>query len=102
MATTSTGHIERLPSGSFRVVVYVGTDPVTRKRRRIKRAVRTEARAAQELARLLRAAEAGHAPEDSATVGVVLDRYLEVADLGISTRLTHESYIRRIHPPGPG
>ena len=96
MATVAKGHIERLPSGSYRVRVYAGTDPVTGKERRLKRTVATEERAARELARLLRAAEAGRAPEDSATVGLVLDRYLEVADLGISTRLTHESYIRRI------
>ena len=99
MATVAKGHIERLPSGSYRVRVYAGTDPVTGKERRLKRTVATEERAAQELARLLRAAEAGRAPEDSATVGLVLDRYLEVADLGISTRLTHESYIRRIIRP---
>ena len=59
----------------------------------------TEERAARELARLLQAAEAVRAPEDSATVGLVLDRYLEVADSGISTRPTHESYIRRIIRP---
>ncbi len=99
MATVAKGHIERLPSGSYRVRVYAGTDPVTGKERRLKRTVATEERAARELARLLRAAEAGRAPEDSATVGLVLDRYLEVADLGISTRLTHESYIRRIIRP---
>jgi hypothetical protein len=31
MATTARGHIEQLPSGSFRVHVYAGTDPVTGK-----------------------------------------------------------------------
>jgi hypothetical protein len=93
------GHIERLPSGSFRVHVYAGTDPVTGKERRLKRTVATQERAARELARLLEAANGGRTPEDSATVGLVLDRYLEVADLGVSTRLTHESYIRRIIRP---
>ena len=29
MAATTRGHIERLPSGSYRVHVYGGTDPVT-------------------------------------------------------------------------
>jgi integrase len=99
MATVGKGHIERLPSGSFRVHVYAGTDPVTGKPRRLKRTVATEARAAEELAKLLKAAEAGQSPDDSATVGLVLDRYLEVADLGLSTRVTHESYIRRIIRP---
>jgi integrase len=99
MVTVTKGHIEQLPSGSYRVHVYAGTDPVTGKPRRLKRTVKTEAKAVQELARLLRAAEAGRAPDDSATLGLVLDRYLEVADLGVSTRLTHESYIRRIIRP---
>ncbi len=43
--------------------------------------------------------EAGRAPEDSATLGLALDRYLEVADLGVSSRATHETYIRRIIRP---
>jgi hypothetical protein len=99
MSTVAKGHIERLPSGSYRVRVYAGTDPVTAKERRLKRTAQTEARAAQELAKLLRTVEAGRAPDDSATLGLALDRYLEVADLGVSTRLTHESYIRRIIRP---
>jgi hypothetical protein len=30
MATAAKGHIGQLPSGSYRVHVYVGTDPVTK------------------------------------------------------------------------
>jgi hypothetical protein len=37
-ATTARGHIEQFPSGSFRVHVYAGTDPVTGKPRRLKQA----------------------------------------------------------------
>lgn len=99
MATTESGHIESLPSGSYRVHVYVGRDPVTGRQRRMRRTVKTQAKAAQELATLLRAAEAGRAPDDSATLGLALDRYLEVTDLAVSTRMTHESYIRRIIRP---
>ena len=36
MANTARGHIERLPSGSFRVHVYAGTDPVTGRPRRLR------------------------------------------------------------------
>jgi hypothetical protein len=36
MATTAKGHIERLPSGSYRVKVYARTDPVTGKERRLR------------------------------------------------------------------
>src|SRR6516162_171800 len=31
MASARPGHIERLPSGSYRVIVYTGTDPLTRR-----------------------------------------------------------------------
>jgi hypothetical protein len=34
-ATTARSRIEQLPSGSFRVHVYAGTDPVTGKPRRL-------------------------------------------------------------------
>jgi hypothetical protein len=99
MATVAKGNVERLPSGSLRVRVYGGKDPVTGKERRYRRTVRTEAQAAAELARLLRDAEAERAPDDSATVGLLLDRYLDVADLEVSTREAHEGYIRRTIKP---
>ena len=99
MATVAKGKVERLPSGSLRVRVRGGTDPVTGKERRYTRTVKTEARAAAELARLLQDAEAERAPNDSATVGLLLDRYLDVADLEVSTREAHEGYIRRTIKP---
>ncbi len=99
MPSTVKGHVELLPSGNYRVRVYAGIDPVTGRERRLKRTVKTEAKAAQELANLLNAAEAGRTPDDSATMGLVLDRYLEVTDLAVSTRMTHESYVRRIIRP---
>jgi integrase len=99
MATVAKGHIERLPSGSYRVHVSAGRDPVTGKPRRLKRTVKTETQATEELAKLLRAAEADRIPDDSATVGVLLDRYLDVADIEASTRDAHEGYIRRTVRP---
>ena len=99
MATTEKGHIELLPSGSYRVQVYFGIDPVTDNARRVKRTVKTEAKAAAELANLLRAAEAENAPDDAATLALALERYLEVADLSVSTRATNETYIRRVMQP---
>jgi hypothetical protein len=57
MAKTSKGHIQQLPSGSFRVKVYGGRwRPV---------------------------------PDQHATLGQTLGRYLEVADLEVSTREAH-------------
>jgi integrase len=99
MATVAKGNVERLPSGSLRVRVYAGKDPVTGRDRRYRRTVKTEAEAVAELAKLLHDAEAERAPDDSATVGLLLDRYLDVADLEVSTREAHEGYIRRTIKP---
>jgi len=57
MATTARGHIEQLPSGSFRVHVYAGTDPVTGKPRRLKQTCPDEASAAAALGKLLAQAD---------------------------------------------
>ena len=53
MATTGTGHRERLPSGSLRLKVYVGKDPVTGKERFLGEAGPDDAGEAAALARLL-------------------------------------------------
>ena len=62
MATTARGHIEQLPSGSFRVHVYAGTDPVTGKPRRLKQTCPDEASAAAALGKLLAQADSDHFP----------------------------------------
>jgi integrase len=98
MAVTAKGHIEHLPSGSFRVHVCAGTDPVTGKVRRLKETCPAEASAAAALGRLLAQAQS-QVPVRDATLGLVLERYLEVADLAESTLATHESYIRRVIRP---
>jgi len=59
MPRVAKGHVERLPSGSFRVVVYGGTDPITRREIRLKSTVRTEQQARIELGRLLKDASDG-------------------------------------------
>ena len=69
MATTARGHIEQLPSGSFRVHVYAGTDPVTGKPRRLKQTCPDEASAAAALGKLLAQADGDHFPNREATVG---------------------------------
>ena len=85
MATTARGHIGQLPSGSFRVHVYAGTDPVTGKPRRLKQTCPDEASAAATLGKLLAQADGDHFPNRGATLGQALDKYLEVADLEVST-----------------
>jgi integrase len=99
MATTARGHIEKLPSGSFRVHVYAGTDPVTGKPRRLKQTCPDEASAAAALGKLLAQADGDHFPNREATLGQALAKYLEVADLEVSTREAHQGYIRRTIGP---
>jgi integrase len=99
MAKTRNGYIQQLPSGAFRVSVYAGTDPVTRKQRRLRETCPDEVTATAALARLLRQAQSHQVPNRDATFGLVLDKYLEVTDLAESTLATHESYIRRVIRP---
>jgi len=67
MANTARGHIEQLPSGSFRVHVYAGTDPVTGRPRRLRETCPDDATAAATLGRLLNEADGGRFPDRAAT-----------------------------------
>ena len=62
------GHIERLPSGSWRVKVYAGTDPLTGREIRLRRTCKTERAAQIELGKLLAMAQAGRQPYSDVTV----------------------------------
>jgi len=102
MDLAQSGHIERLPSGSLRVSVSGGRDPLTGRRVWHRKTVRTEVEAQIALGRLLEDALAGKRPDSRVTVGELLERYLEVADLDLSTRRTYEGYIGRTILPALG
>jgi integrase len=102
MASTPSGHIEQLPSGSWRAKVYAGTDPLTGREIRLRRTCRTERAAQIELGKLLEQADTGRRPETDATVAQLMDRYAEVADWDLSTRKANEVYIRRVIKPALG
>ena len=57
MGKRSPGHIEQLPSGSWRVKVYGGTDPLTGREIRLRKTCKTERAAQIELGKLLERAE---------------------------------------------
>jgi hypothetical protein len=59
MARGPAGHIERLPSGSWRVKVYAGTDPLTGREIRLRKTCKTERAAQIELGKLLEQARGG-------------------------------------------
>jgi integrase/DNA-binding transcriptional regulator YhcF (GntR family) len=102
MAKEPTGHIEQLPSGSYRVSVYAGTDPITRKEIRFRSTVKGETQAKIELGKLLQKALDGRNPEAGVTVAKLLDEYEAIAPWDISTRQINGSFIRRIIKPAIG
>src|SRR5438876_38320 len=68
------GHIERLPSGSWHVKVYAGTDPLTGREIRLQKTCKTERAAQIELGKLLAQAVAGRQPDSAVTVAQLLDQ----------------------------
>src|SRR5512135_1605799 len=102
MASTRPGHIERLPSGSYRVSVYAGTDPLTGRRLRFRQTAKTEEQAQILLGKLLKQVAEGRQPETGVTVAEMLRQYMMVAQLDRSTRQTYQGYIRRTILPALG
>jgi integrase len=92
------GEIETLPSGSLRVRVYAGIDPVSKKRHYLVETVPAGPNAAREAemvrTRLLNQVDEKRNPRTKATVNQLMDRYLEVLDVEPTTRSTYEGYIR--------
>jgi integrase len=102
MGKKSPGHIEQLPSGSWRVKVYGGTDSLTGREIRLRKTCKTERAALIELGKLLGQAAAGRQPETNATVAELMDQYAKVAAWDLSTRKAKEAYIPRVIKPALG
>lgn len=88
------GHIEERSPGNFRVIVYAGVDPLTRKKRYLKRHASTLAQAKVELTKLQNQVDSQRHPRSNVTVGWVVSQWLEVAELEDSTRERYEGLIR--------
>ncbi len=102
MPRVAKGYIEQLPSGSFRVSVYAGTDPLTRRALRLKATAKTEQQAQIELGRLLKEASEGRTPESNATMAKLLDEYAAITEWDVATRQTNGGFIRRTIKPALG
>ena len=102
MPRVARGHVEQLPSGSFRAVVYAGVDPLTRRQVYLKATARTEKQAQVELGKLLGKASDGRQPESDATVAKLLEEYAQIAGWELSTRESNLGYIRRTIKPALG
>lgn len=94
----SRGEVETLPSGSLRVRVYAGIDPVSKKKIHLVETVPAGPKAAREAekvrTRLLAEVDEKRNPRTRATVGQLMDRYFEVLDVESTTRSTYDGYVR--------
>src|SRR3954449_12751229 len=88
------GEIETLPSGSMRVRVYAGIDPIARKRHYLTEVIPPGKDAARQAkkSRTLFLAEADDPrnPRTKATVTQLMERYLAVLQIEHTTRAGYE------------
>ena len=99
---TPSGHIEQLPSGSWRARVYAGKDPLTGREIRFRKTCKTERDAQIELGKLLALAQEGRQPDSDVTLAQLLDQYVQTARWDLSTRESNLGYIRRTIKPALG
>src|SRR5882757_2995309 len=91
------GQIEALPSGSLRVKVYAGVDPVSGRRHFLTEVVpagpRAERRAERVRTRLLAQVDDRRNPGTSATVVQLLERHLELLEAVPTTKSGYAGYV---------
>src|SRR5918998_6960927 len=88
------GHIRELPSGSFQVIVYAGTDLLTRKSRYLRETLKTYGAAEVALTRLQGQVDQNRQPKTDITLGQAISRWLEIAKLEDTTRDRYEDLVR--------
>ena len=88
------GHIEELPSGRFRAIVYAGIDPLTGKPRYLKETADSYSAADHVLTQLQSRVDENRHPKTAITVGQAIARWLEVTKLEDTTRDRYEDLIR--------
>jgi integrase len=92
------GEIETLASGSLRVKVYAGIDPLSGKRHYLTETVPAGPRALAEAkkvrTRLIGQVDEQRSPRTRATVDQLMDRYLDVLDVEVTTRARYDAAIR--------
>lgn len=92
------GRIETLKSGSLRVVVYAGVDPLTNKRLYLRETIppgpKAKSEAEKTLTRFLSSIDERRNPRTMATVDALMDRYLEIIEVDETTKHKYEQHIR--------
>jgi integrase len=90
----SRGHIETLPSGSFRARVYAGIAPLTGKRRYLVETAPNQKAAERALTKLQRQVDEDRQPKTAITVRQAIAQWLEVVELEATTRERYDDLIR--------
>ena len=83
------GHI-RLRGNRYWIHVPRGRDPITKRYRYTYDSAANLEEAVRKRDELIERLAEGREPAEKATVSMLLDRWMEVADLALSTRVTHE------------
>jgi hypothetical protein len=93
------GEIEELPSGSLRVKVYAGVDPISGRRHYLTETISPGPNAYSEAekarTRLLAQVDDRRNPRTRATLDQLLDRWLEVVELEATTRMGYQNKLRK-------
>src|SRR6266508_1015042 len=95
----SRGHIQERANGTYRVHVYAGRDPVTKQPIYLRGTAKDRREAERLRTKFLHQVDEQRAPNTSATLGYLLDRWFEVAELELTTRHAYEGYMRRTIRP---
>lgn len=93
------GQIEELPSGSLRVTVYAGIDPLTKRRHYLREVIPAGPTAATEakkaLRRLVVQVDEKRNPQTSATVEQLLERHFDLLEVEPTTLATYRNLTAR-------
>src|SRR4029453_15826591 len=95
------GHV-RKRRASYQGIVYAGIDPVTKRQRYLRETAHTHKEAERALTRLLSQVDEQRTPNTSATVGYLLDRWLELAQPELTPRDPYQAFLRRHVRPALG
>ena len=89
------GQVEELPSGSLRVTVYAGVDPLTKRRHFLREVIPAGPTAAADaekaLRRLVVQVDEQRSPRTAATVEQLLERHFELLEVEPGTLSTYRS-----------
>jgi hypothetical protein len=88
------GYIEQLPSGSWRAVVFAGSDPLTGKPRYLRETSTSFTAAEASLTKLQRQVDEDRHPKTQITVRQAVEQWLDVAEIQDTTRDRYEDLIR--------